>query len=177
MKFWVKVGLFLSAYLPLFVILAIKNWYSPFATAVFLITVLYSFVWFLIIWVIEKTTAESFKVIKAENITKDSLSYLVPYIISFVGFDLTRWQDIFALSILLLILFAVYVNSDLLYINPLLSFFNYRVYKVEVSKIAAGCDGTTWDITLLTKRTVKNDEIIHVWDVHDSVFLEMKKDG
>ncbi|ACL16001.1 hypothetical protein [Methanosphaerula palustris] len=173
MKFWVNVGLFLSAYLPFFVILAIKNWYNQYVTIVFLIVALYSFVWFLIIWIIEKNTIECYKVVKAENKTKDSLSYLVPYIISFVGFDLTRWQDISALSILLLILFAVYVNSDLLYINPMLSFFKYRVYQVEVSKIAAGCDDSRWDITLLTKRGIKSDDVIRVWDVSDNVFLEV----
>lgn len=177
MKFWVKVGLFLSAYLPLFIILAIKNWYNQYATIILLIAALYSFIWFLIIWIIEKNTVELYNVVKAENKTKDSLSYLVPYIISFVGFDLTRWQDVSALSILLLILFAVYVNSDLLYINPILSFFNYRVYQVEVSKNAAGCDDSRWDITLLTKRSIKNNEVIQVWSISDSVFLEMNKDG
>ena len=177
MKFWVKIGLFLSAYLPLFVILAIKNLFNQYATIILLFAALYSFIWFLTVWIVQKNTVESFKVVKAENKTKDSLSYLVPYIISFVGFDLSRWQDISALSILLLILFAVYVNSDLLYINPILSFFNYRVYDVEVSKIAAGCDDSRWDITLLTKRSIKSDEVIRVWDVSDNVFLEMKKNG
>ena len=81
MKLWIKGGLFLSAYLTLFLILMIKNWYNPITVAVFLGVLLYSFVWFLLIWYIQKSTSESFSVIKVEDKTKESLAYLVPYII------------------------------------------------------------------------------------------------
>jgi hypothetical protein len=177
MRFWVKIGLFLSAYLPLFLILAIKNWFNLYATAIFLFVALYSCIWFFIIWVVKKETTDSFKIISVENKTKDALTYLVPYIISFIGFDLNRWQDLTSLFILLVILFAVYAKSDLLYINPLLALFGYQVYRVEVKKIAAGCDDKKWDITVLTSEKMKVGDDIEVRDLSDNVFLGMMIHG
>jgi len=177
MRFWVKIGLFLSAYLPLFLILAIKNWFNPYATAIFLFVTLYSCVWFFIIWVVKKETNDSFKIISVENKTKDALTYLVPYIISFIGFDLNRWQDLTSLFVLLVILFAVYAKSDLLYINPLLALFGYQVYRVEVKKIAAGCDDKKWDITVLTSEKMKVGDDIKVRDLSENVFLGMMIHG
>lgn len=100
MRFRVKTGLFLSSYLPLFLILATKNWFNLYATGLFIFIAFYSCIWFLIIWVVKKETTDSFRIIRVENKTKDALNYLVPYIISFIGFDLNRWQDLAALFIL-----------------------------------------------------------------------------
>jgi hypothetical protein len=173
MRLLIKLGLFLSAYLPLFLILAIKNWYNVTAILILLLVVLYSFIWFLMIWVRKRETTDSYKVVNVENRSKDALTYLIPYIISFIGFDMTKWQDLTALFVLLVILFAVYVNSDLLYINPLLALFNYQVYQVEVRKVAAGCDGKKWDITVLISEKINVDDNIRVRDLSDNVFLGM----
>ncbi len=173
----VKIGLFLSAYLPLFLILAIKNWYDVKATAILLFVILYSFIWFLMIWIVKKETTDSFKVVSVENKSKDALTYLVPYIIAFIGFDMNKWQDLLALFVLMIILFAVYVNSDLLYINPLLALFSYQVYQVEVKKIAAGCDDNKWDITVITSDKMKIGDDIKVRDLSDNVFLGMISHG
>ncbi len=147
MRLWVKVVLFLSSYLPLFLILTIKNWFNFYVTVVFIIVCAYS----LLVWVFivsKRETVESYKVLKAENKTQESLNYLIPYIISFIGFDLNKWQDWSALTILLSILFVVYLNSDLLYINPILSFFKYKIYKVEVCKPIIGCEETKSEVLL-----------------------------
>jgi hypothetical protein len=174
MRFWVKIGLFLSAYLPLFLILAIKNWYSVTATLIVICVAIYSSVWFLVIWIRKKETSDSFRVFSVENKSKDALTYLVPYIISFIGFEMNKWQDLTALFVLLLILFIVYVNSDLLYINPLLALFNYQVYGVEVGKIADICD-KKWMITVLSSDKIHVGDDLKVRDLSDNVFLGMIK--
>ncbi len=177
MKLWIKGGLFLSAYLPLFLILMIKNWYNPITVAVFLGVLLYSFVWFLLIWYIQKSTSESFSVIKVEDKTKELLAYLVPYIISFITINFSDLRDTISLGVLLVILFVVYINSDLLFVNPLLSFFYFKIYAAEVCKTTVGCEDVTNTITLITKRTIKPRDDILVWDISENVVLEREKDG
>lgn len=172
MRFWVKLGLFLSAYLPLFLILAIKNWYNVTATLIVLAVGLYSFIWFLVIWIRKRETTDTFRVFNVENKSKDALTYLVPYIISFIGFDMNKWQDLTALFVLLVILFVVYVNTDLLYINPLLTLFNYQMYGIEVGKVAAGCD-KKWEITVLSPDKIRTGDDLNVRDLSDNVFLGM----
>lgn len=73
MRLWVKVVLFLSSYLPLFLILTIKNWYNLYITLIFIIVCAYS----LLVWVFimsKKGTVESYKVLKAENKTQERIS-------------------------------------------------------------------------------------------------------
>jgi hypothetical protein len=177
MRLVVKLGLFLSAYLPLFLILAIKTWFDVTAIVILLAVVLYSFVWFLMIWVRQKETTDSYNVVGVENKSKEALTYLVPYIIAFISFDMTKWQDLTALFVLMLLLFVVYVNSDLLYINPLLALFSYQVYQVEVKKIAAGCDEKKWDITVLSSEKIHVGDNLKVRDLSDNVFLGMIAHG
>jgi hypothetical protein len=177
MRLWVKIGLFLSAYLPLFFILMVINWPNLLTTVVCGIVALYSFVWFLIIWYFEKSTSESFRIIKIEDRTKDSLTYLVPYIISFMTINVSDLKCVISLGILFLILFKVYINSDLLVVNPLLSFLNFKIYSAEVRKEIAGSEGTTNIITLITRNSIKPGDNILVWDMWENVVLEREKDG
>ncbi len=174
MRFWVKVGLFLSSYFPLFLILAVKNWFNCYMMLVLIIVSMYSLVWVGIISISKKETAESYKVLKVENRTQESLNYLIPYIISFIGFNLNKWQDWAALGILLLILFVVYLNSDLLYVNPMLLFFKYKIYKIEVCKPITGCEDTRSEILIITNRKnhIKRDERITVKDIDRGIVLE-----
>ena len=174
MRFWVKAGLFLSSYFPLFLILAVKNWFNCYMTLILIIVSIYSLVWVGIISISKKETAESYKVLKVENRTQESLNYLIPYIISFIGFDLNKWQDWGALAILLLILFVVYLNSNLLYVNPILLFFKYKIYKIEVCKPVMGCEDTRGEILMITnrKKHIKMGERITVKDIDRGIGLE-----
>lgn len=172
MKMWVKIGLFLSSYLPLFLLLAIKNWFDSRMVLILTFVSVYSLVWIIIINNSKKGTSESYRVIKAKDKSQESLNYIIPYIISFIGFDLNKWQDWSALSILLLMLFMIYLNSELLYINPILSLFNYRIYSVKVCKPVIGCEDTVSEILLISKKDIikKNDDIT-IKDIDGNVML------
>lgn len=170
MRFWVKIGLFLSAYLPFFLILAIKNWFNWYVLGILLFAIIYSCVWFLVIRNIKKETAEPYKIADMYDKTKDTLTYLIPYVIAFLGFDLTSWQDFTALLILLIIVFAVYMNSDLLYFNPLLSMFGYRIYQIKVEK-RSYIGEKYLQIMVISSDKMKIGDQIRVWDLSDNVFL------
>ena len=174
MRFWVKIGLFISSYFPLFLILAVKNWFNCYMMLVLIIVSMYSLVWGGIISISKKGTVDSYKVLKVENETQKSLNYLIPYIISFIGFDLNKWQDWGALAILLVILFVVYLTSDLISINPMLLFFKYKVYKIEVCKPIIGCEDTRSEILIITNRKnyIKRGERITVKDIDRGIVLE-----
>ena len=66
MRFLVKVGLFISAYLPLFLILSVKNWYNVYLIILFVIISLYIFVWFLIFFIVKKQTYHNYVVMQTE---------------------------------------------------------------------------------------------------------------
>ena len=92
-----------------------------------------------------------------------------------MGIDFTQWKDLVALAILLVILFVVYINSDLLYVNPLLSFFNYRFYSAEVTKLSY-IGNPIRNFTIITQNNIKVDNTIYVWDVWENVVFERELD-
>jgi len=172
MKLWVKMGLFLSSYLPLFLILAIKNWFDYRMVLILIVVSMYSLIWVAIIYNSKKGTSESYRVIKAKDKSQESLNYIIPYIISFIGFDLNKWQDWGAFGILLLMLFVVYLNSELLYMNPMLAFFHYRIYRVKVCKPVIGCKDTVSEIILISKKDrIKKNDDISIKDIDGNVML------
>ena len=173
MRSWVKLGLFLSSYLPLFLIFAIRNWPNCLANSMLGFVIIYSLVWAAIIWITKNTTIESYKVLKVDNKAKDALSYLIPYIISFVSFDLAKWQDIVSLFILLVIIFAISMHSELIYINPMLYLFEYRVYDVEVCKPYLGCETNINRIVLIANREIKKNTKINVKDLEGNIMLDV----
>jgi hypothetical protein len=172
MSLWIKLGLFLSAYSPLFLILTIKNYPNVDLIPLFLFIVGYSsIVWGLILYDSKKTTKEFYKVLNVENKTHESLNYLAPYLVAFLSFDLTKWQDITVFIIFLVIIFVVYLNSDLLYVNPILMFFKRKIYRVEVCKSQIGCDKTKREILLISKDfKIEEGRKIYASDIDRGVY-------
>jgi hypothetical protein len=106
----------------------------------------------------------------------ESLNYLTPYLVAFLALDMTKWQDCLSILILLLILLVICLNSDLLYINPLLLFFKYKFYKVTLSDPSAGSHVNEYEIILITKKdNIKIDDKISIQEVDDDTFLEVIK--
>lgn len=173
MRLWVKIGLFLSSYLPLFLILTIRNWFNLYATILFGIAAIYSLIWALVFFTVKKGTSGKYKVIKVKNKVHESLNYLVPYIISFMGFDLSKWQDWTSLFILLFILFIIYSNSNLLYINPILLLFKYKIYDAIVCSELLDCEKFKYEIFLITKKIINSNDDVALKDIDsdNSVFL------
>ncbi len=173
MKLKIKFVLFLSSYFPLFLILMLKNW--PNLWIILIVTVigiLCLVAWMMVFWAAKRRTNEKYIVLKSENRTKDSLNYLIPYIISFIGIDLSKWPDVLGLLILFIILFVVYINSNLIYINPMLSIFKYKIYYAEVMKPYMS-DSSKEEIVILTKnRYIKNNKRIKLKEIENNVFME-----
>lgn len=175
MRFWVKVLLFLSSYIPMFLIFTIKNysnkWVIYFFIAIILICIL---IWVFIFVISKKETYRGGqKVIKIENKMNESLTYLTPYLIAFLSFDMTKWQDCLSILILLAILFVICLNSDILYINPMLLFFKYKFYKLTLHDPSVGSQTNEYEVILITKRdNIKIGEKINIQEVDDNTFLE-----
>jgi len=65
-----------------------------------------------------------------ENMTSSYLEYLITYIIPFTQIDLNLYS---CLSLIILFIFVwwLYINSNLIYVNPTLKFIGYNIYKVK----------------------------------------------
>lgn len=149
-----RFSLFVSSYLPLFLLLVLKQisvnsdylhwagicWESlkVFGTKFGLSVIL---IFFSIIGVFGywKTLANIEEVAKngnpvtvtdVKNKNSESIGYIATYIIPFLFQNFDSWYECASVIFLLLIIYRIYINSSLLLVNPLLS-FRFGIYEIE----------------------------------------------
>ncbi|SEP98046.1 hypothetical protein [Basfia succiniciproducens] len=130
----VSMILFISAYAPLMVIMAIKQvdlkstyyFSSPTIGFGLLIAAVLSSIMVLL-------TVKSVKsglmvtVSKASNKSGDMFGYTIPYMLSFMRIDLSEWQTVLAIILFLLVLFIMAYRTQTVFINPILAIFGYML--------------------------------------------------
>jgi hypothetical protein len=139
---WVKWVLFFSSYSPLFLILlwrqlagagtagALKAFLAPpyLIPGLAVVIVVSNAIAGILLLQARRLEAERIRVESWSSKTGEALSYIVTYIIPFLNFDPAK--DLVPLLILLGVIGVVYVNSNLLYTNPVLSLFGIRIFEV-----------------------------------------------
>jgi type IV secretory pathway component VirB8 len=95
------------------------------------------------------------------------MGYVASYIIPFVTFPFNGWQQASAVLVFLFVLGVVYVNSEMLCINPMLNLLGYRVYEITV-------EHSTETYALITRRQrrLKHNDVIRVIDAGRGILLE-----
>ncbi len=164
----VRTMLFLSSYFPLaliFFFLFVEQ--QPlWATAILAIGVLGLVIMLLYFF----SFAQRFAPIQ-EKITgvhgrdAEPMSYIASYLIPFVALPFSGWQQGTALLILIVVLGIVYVNSNMIHINPMLNLLGYHLYEItlEDSKEA---------YSLITRRRIGRGETLHLVDIGEGIFIE-----
>jgi hypothetical protein len=137
--------MFLSSYSPLFGVLAFTArrqplvWVSLVAvSAVALLGLL------VVLLVLRGAPGPPLVVQHSKPQDSEVMAYIASYLIPFFGLDLSSTSGVATFGTFLLVLGAVYVNSSLLFINPVLSCARFRSFEVEDH------DGHTY--ALLTRR-------------------------
>lgn len=69
-------------------------------------------------------------VIDVKNKNSESIGYIATYLIPFLFQSFNGWYECFSVVFLLIIIYRIYINSSLLLINPLLS-FRFGIYEIE----------------------------------------------
>ncbi|MGL0940418.1 MULTISPECIES: hypothetical protein [Vibrio] len=157
-----SIAIFISGYTPLFLIMIIKDikevvWFEhAFESAVWGFSKLKIPYWFefknieivlallllsvaslvLLSYVLRNVTKRPFaiNVISAKSRSSEVVNYTIPYMISFVAFDLSKWQDIVSLFLFLSVLCLLSVRSQSVFINPILAALGYGLYDCKYNE-------------------------------------------
>lgn len=170
MRRLVKWLLFGNSYTPLFVILLLKDFNQGFRTPWFsytllIIVILSNLTLIFLLKESKRLEPEPYVVSKVVTRNSESLNYIVTYIIPFLSFDLSSTVDILSLLILLLVMALIYVNSDLLYTNPMLSIIGYRIFQVQTD--------TEDTMIFISKKERTNRKKIKGVHLTDDIYLEV----
>lgn len=143
MKRIFKWLLFISSYVPLYILIALDNYNFKLSPMSYFKSVMQSNQ-LLIFWVVViclillSILAISYfswislnderTLTKLTPLNESVLSYLITYVIPLTAMDITSVNSLVVNSILFLVIGIVYVNSDLVYLNVILIIMGYRIY-------------------------------------------------
>jgi hypothetical protein len=164
-----RLILFLSSYSPLFLIIAMRGWDKSryLAIGVAVVAVLSVVVLFIFLGIAQKLAADKISVGSVASRDGDAMSYIVTYFLPFLAVKLNDVVDAGSLGIVLLVIAVLYVNSNMIYTNPVLNIAGYHIFEVH------DADGKT--TALVCKRTyIRTGSEINVISVGDYVLLEKK---
>lgn len=112
----------------------------------------------------QRIGAVNIKITDLQRRDGEAMSYIVTYIIPFIAIPYSGVEQGIALSIFFVVLAILYVNSNMLHINPMLNLGRYHLYEVTLE------NGSVQ--TLITKhRMVRGGEVSAI-TIGEDILLE-----
>ena len=164
---WQITLLFLGDLLPLFII-GLLFYIQPFYIV--------QFVFFLVLLIISAIGAYYWKIAinRTRNFNRDIRKdktvikkvedrgsiytvYIVTYI-SVLPLLSKSLAGLISFVVILLIAYSLYINSDMLFYNPILALFGYRFYRVEIEQ-NPDSDGEANEIYVISKSRIRVDKV------------------
>lgn len=160
---YVKILLFLSSYIPLFVVLSLLHHTNKIFVIAMVIIIAATLVTLLLLFKASEMEGNyPNNIIKFENINNVGLEYIITYIFPFLSMNFSDPGVLLALLIMFLVIGYIYINSDLIYMNPMLNLFGYNIYK---------CHTELGNIIIISKRNIEEIKENKIIQLSDNVYL------
>lgn len=106
------------------------------------------------------------KVVGIQRRDGEAMSYIVSYIIPFLAIPFSNWEQGVALSIFFVVLGILYVNSNMIHINPMLNLAGYHLYEITLEDGGIHC--------LITRHRITRGEQLDVIKAGTDILLEKR---
>jgi len=170
----------LGSYAPLFIllgltqvenkdfgVLTVSQFAVSYLTVVFLlIAIVGAVALFVVIGIAKQVAPQRLQIKIVDKNNQETLAYLITYLIPFVGFQFTSWYSISANIIVFMLIGFLYVQSNMIYLNPLLGIMGYRVNKIEINGKQK---------LLLTKTQLSDETSVRLIAINEGVYLDASK--
>ncbi|NCC62090.1 MAG: hypothetical protein EOM12_14380 [Verrucomicrobiae bacterium] len=138
------------------------------------ISILFIFIGFLCYRTLKHDLRSSLKnpitVTCVENINYEHLTFLTTYIVPLVCFDLSKTRYVAVMAILLVVIGAIYVKTNLFYANPSLALLGYQIYKVK-GKFAGNEES---EVVVITRQKLVSSDRIQYLMLDDRTYYARK---
>lgn len=169
------VLLFLSSYNPFFLLIAIRSYSESCvifwaAVALFVISLLALEVF---LWSVRRKATYATRIVSVENRDADVAAYAATYLLPFLTIFEGRWQDIVSVTLFVVLIGVIYVNSRMVYANPLLALHGYHLVAVRAttSPEEQPVDGLQPQFLLTRNRYLRSGETVVVADITPDVMI------
>ena len=164
-----RIALFLSSYSPLFGLLAWTNRSYP-RTWLALASLAGASVVALVIVLAGYRSEHGAQLVVTRSVPKDGdvMAYVATYLVPFFALHLNLTDDRVVLGVFLVVLGVVYVNSNMLFVNPLLSLAGFHTFEVT--------DAAENEYTLITRHgDVEPGAVITPAEISRYLRLEVRR--
>ncbi len=161
--------LFLSSYAPLFLIMGIRSSLEslPIALVFYAITGMSVITLTLFLNTVKQYSSHTVTVVKVESRDSEMTSYIVTYLLPFLVVSFNDPATTVSLAIMLGVIAIVYVQSNLIHINPLLNVLGFHLFEAETE------DGKL--TSLICKHTyVRTRSTLNVVSLGDYIMMEVQ---
>jgi hypothetical protein len=162
--------MFLSSYAPLFALLAYLNRHVRWAWIILAAIAVLSLVGLAVVMLSKRgERGPRLTVAYARPQDGDVLAYIASYLIPFFGLHLSKHDDVVVLCAFLVVLMLVYVNSNMLFVNPVLTLAGYHTFQIEDP------DGHTYGL-LARRRDIEPGSVLHPAQVTRYLRVEVNRE-
>jgi hypothetical protein len=190
LKVMAQFVLFVTSYLPLFILVIVRQIYEnhsfmnfsgfnfeaivlffqKFGLSVILMSVsLFGLLGCSLIFKnLEKdaTNGDNVTILNVNNKNSESIGYIATYIIPFLFQNFSDWYEFFAFSFVMFVIYRIYINSNLILINPILS-FKYSIFEIEY-KLQNG--KTKNGLIISDNKYLEEDSNIKIYEIGFKLF-------
>ena len=188
-----QFALFVTSYLPLFVLLIFKQIYTNFSflnwggvNASSLNLLMEKFGLSIILTVvsiygyygamktlrnIHKASDNGFpvKITDIKNKNSESIGYIATYIIPFAFQNFDNWLELISICFIIYIIYRVYINSSLLLINPVLN-LKYSIFEFEFEEAKKKKNG----ILISKNNELQEDDFVKLYSIGNKMYYSKK---
>lgn len=107
-----------------------------------------------------------FEVKKVESINYEHLTFLATYVVPLISFDFDKGQQMIVLALLLVVMGAIYIKTDLFYANPSLALLGFHIYRAD----GHFKDGDREGIILVCRGRIKMGQKISYIKLDDRIY-------
>lgn len=176
-----RFGLFLSAYCPLFLILAIQNGILQ-ANGVAAASVVVPFLIFIVLFILgvaafcfvifygKDKQAQTITVLGTHLSGGDAVGYLSGYLLPFISGTQFDSNHVVAYVVFFIVACVVTMQTDVIQINPLFFMFGYRIYSTEASFSGVSRNSKNrLNVVLITRHKLAVGQIIQTYELNEEV--------
>jgi hypothetical protein len=173
---WVMCALFLSSYLPLFLLVGLRSIGRSDGVAIGcgVLVAAGAVGTMLFLRTATKKSRGRYRILDVHKRDGDVAAYAATYLLPFVTVFSGGWRDLLSLAVFILFLGVIYVRSRLIYVNPILAFFGYHLWQVIAVTAGneASSDQPNWPRYLLARQSnLYSEQQVTAFRVLDDLLL------
>jgi hypothetical protein len=100
-----------------------------------------------------------------KNKNSEAIGYIATYIIPFLFQSFDSFYEIVSVLFLLLIIYRIYINSNMILINPILS-FRYALFEIEYEWNGRKCNG----LAVSPRKYLHEDSTVKLYEIGHKLF-------